>query len=515
MKKNEEIAKLLKEIFEAIKDALGFSGDDAKILSNLLTVYSFTTPSNAIAGVILKAVATAVSKLTDPIANHLDEAAEKLLLPSETAQEIINRREEYNKSVQIADDDIYKEVINADRAKDWWDNIQQLVYTNGSIISLDSIGKIEELIGKLNNYIKGNANIVFDGYKIQDYDYLLTKMEDIINKSRADKQIEILKPSFDVADREIENIKEQISILENLMGSFDDEGSIAYKYYKSKEDYETKKADYYNRLNIGGVAEIEYEEYIKSKADYEAKEAKFNDTKDQIAVLKDLRDSYQSVIDEYKSINYDSEIDIVETIRHHQEEMENYNEWRTIQEKEKHKYVVNQNTEEAIENINIDNQKPLDVTQNTPTNDTQAPDVPTITPEINTQPMTDAVSTALEEIAAIAGESGTKSADNFVDAFVNKFKIRAEDLSKMLQETVSTVEYVSSLNSSAAYTSTVYNYSTENLSESSRNKSDINRLIEEINKPIYITLDKEVLGEAVISFGKQRGRMTRSNGGVI
>ena len=59
---------------------------------------------------------------------------------------------------------------------------------------------------------------------------------------------------------------------------------------------------------------------------------------------------------------------------------------------------------------------------------------------------------------------------------------------------------------SAAYPSPVYNISNSESNISRNGKSEIDRLIGELNKPIQITLDGKVISETVLnySFNKQR-----------
>ena len=61
---------------------------------------------------------------------------------------------------------------------------------------------------------------------------------------------------------------------------------------------------------------------------------------------------------------------------------------------------------------------------------------------------------------------------------------------------------------SAAYPSPVYNNSISENNISGNGKSEIDRFIEEFNKPIQITLDGKIISETVLNYSRNKQRST-------
>lgn len=128
--------------------------------------------------------------------------------------------------------------------------------------------------------------------------------------------------------------------------------------------------------------------------------------------------------------------------------------------------------------------------------------------------------TAAEQFAEGFIESisnnGADAADGYIDAFKSEFEDRAKEFEELFRNTnmaaeiKATVQAETAKYSYAAYTAPVSKEAPAIQSGTPNRSTDIDRLIEGINKPIQIVLDGRVIAEAVMQYN---GEYKRRSGG--
>lgn len=129
------------------------------------------------------------------------------------------------------------------------------------------------------------------------------------------------------------------------------------------------------------------------------------------------------------------------------------------------------------------------------------------------QEISDSMTAALAELANNSADYGAQAADSYVDAFISEFDERYEEIADLLENTnigaqiVATVEAETAYYSAKALTSPAHTEDTSS-SNTTNSKFDLERIVEELNKPIQIVLDGKVLAESTMKYQSQYNRQT-------
>lgn len=240
-------------------------------------------------------IASAASAATVAIVSYINAANKKMELANnvnDATQAIYDQTAAFDKLLEKADENIQKAEENAEVTKSYWQEVKNLADENGK--AKTSASELETAVDRLNEVAGTNIQVI-DG-QIQGYRELSEAMDENIEKSRIAAQKSYLQESYGEALVNIGDVKGQYDEITKLQ-----ENAVA-EWYRLKEEYAEKEAEYNDILNRGGYAGDVYQGLEDRKKAIEELGDDISNYGLQLAALSEQETKYQNTIKKYEGL---------------------------------------------------------------------------------------------------------------------------------------------------------------------------------------------------------------------
>lgn len=240
-------------------------------------------------------IASAAAAATVAIVSYTNAANKKMELANnvnEATQAIYDQTAAFNKLLEKADENIQKAEENAEVTKSYWQEVKNLADENGK--AKTSASELETAVDRLNEVAGTNIQVIYG--QIQGYRELSEAMDENIEKSRIAAQRSYLQESYGEALVNIGDVKSQYDEITKLQ-----ENAVA-EWYRLKEEYAEKEAEYNDILNRGGYAGDVYQGLEDRKKAIEELGDDISNYGLQLAALSEQETKYQDTIKKYEGL---------------------------------------------------------------------------------------------------------------------------------------------------------------------------------------------------------------------